>query len=285
MLTRNSLRISSRFLIALVITLLTNKFTLAQLKPLPIYVSCRQALLTRSYVLEIKNTSNQELNLWLQAKEKYLSFKLGPGKETNFGWMQGYHFDANNIFSLGAEGYDTVKERMPAVELSPWRISFPSGGGIALNLSQYFLQQQLDKHVKTPMQLSSSRILDLSLNQEPLIVLREGTERVFVNTILMVSIFSSKVHIPIHITASFAPFYDRSNGEIGVNQIRIEKVGVELVPQEYTDEVTKIVNEFIPIIFSKYVIYRLKKEWQVKLTRLVGLRTKVDDGRLDVVIF
>jgi len=51
------------------------------------------------------------------------------------------------------------------------------------------------------------------------------------------------------------------------------------------NETTQIINQLLPSLFNKFVVFQLKKSWQLKLAKLVGLRTSVDDGRLDIIIF
>ena len=171
-------------LLLVVLTFFANDTLQSQGKTIPVKVSYRKAILTRSYVLQIQNISNETLNLWLQAKGKISTFNLPPGKRINFGWVQGYHFDANNLFLIGGNGYDTLRYVMPNVELSPWRVTFPKGGGLALSFSQSFLQDQLAKRLKLPMTINSSRFLRISIDQTPNIVLKEGTDRIYLNVVI-----------------------------------------------------------------------------------------------------
>src|SRR5208283_593616 len=103
----------------------TNDSLQSQTKPLPITVRCRESTFEGSYVLQIQNSSNEKLDLWLQAKGKISPFLLPAGKMVEFGWAQGYKFDSNNLFLIGGNGYDTTKGLMPNVELSPIRITAP----------------------------------------------------------------------------------------------------------------------------------------------------------------
>ena len=259
----------------------------SQKRPLPIAVSFRSSILQGSYVLQLQNTANENLNLWLQAKGKISQFTITAGKSVNFGWLQGYRFDANNRFSIWGDEYDTLKYNLPNTELSPWRISFPNDGGLALSFSQTFVQGEMEKYLKAklPINLNSSRIIDISLNQLPQIVFIEGTDRIYANIVFQASIFSSKIHFPINVYSSCIPFYDKSNGQIEVNQIKVENININGIPEEYLHEATKVVDAILPLVFNQYVIIKLKKEWQLKITRLVNLRTRVNDGRLEAVIF
>ena len=153
----------------------------SQGRQLPLTINCRQAIITRSYVLQIQNNSSEKLNLCLQAKGKTSQFSIAAGKSENFGWVQGYHFDANNLFRIWGDGYDTIKYKMPNTELSPWRIRFPDDGGLAISLSQIFVQEQIDKHVKLPIQLNTNKIIGIYLNQVPQIIFIEGSDRRLVN--------------------------------------------------------------------------------------------------------
>lgn len=112
----------------------------SQARPLLIAVTCRKSFFEGSYVLQIRNSSNEKLNLWLQAKGNISSFLLSAGKMVEFGWAQGYRFDANNLFLIGGSGFDTIRQVMPNIELSPRRIGFSKDGGLAFSLSESFLQ-------------------------------------------------------------------------------------------------------------------------------------------------
>lgn len=274
------------FLKLLLIYILCINFKLLpQLQHIPVNVTYRKAILTRSYVLQIQNASNETLDLWLQAKGKITTFTISSGKTIDFGWAQGYHFDANNLFLIGGSGFDTLKYVMPNVELSPWRITFPSGGGLALSLSQYILQQQIAKGLKIPIKIYSSRIFNLSINQVPQIILKETSNRIFINSVLQVSLFSNNVIVPIEVILSCVPSYDRLTGQLIASQIKVENINLNTLQSQYMNETTQIINQLLPSLFNKYVVFQLKKSWQLKLAKLVGLRTSVDDGRLEIIIF
>ncbi len=266
------------------LTFFANDSLQSQTRPLPIIITCRESLLKGSYVLQIQNSSNEKLNLWLQAKGKISPFILPADKMVEFGWAQGYHFDANNFFLIGGSGYDTIKQLMPNIELSPWRINFPNDGGLALSLSQSFLQDQLHRRIELPIKRNFSTVFEISINQVPQIKLIEGSDRIYANVIFQASLFSTKVYVPIVVNISCIPFYTPSTGGLGVTQIKVENIDLNVFPKEYLDATTQIVNQILPVIFTKYVIIQFQKEWLLKLAKIVNLRTKVIDGRLEIII-
>jgi hypothetical protein len=264
--------------------LFANDSLQSQQRPLPVGVTCREAILSRSYVLQIQNSSNQALDLWMQAKGKISSFLLPAGKMVKFGWAQGYHFDANNLFLIGASGYDTIKQVMPNTELSLWRIDFPNDGGLALSLSQSFLQNQLSKYLGLPIKENVSGVLEIALSQAPEIVLTEGSEKIYADAILQASLLSNKLHFPIAAKVSFIPLYSPGNGRITASQIAVENIDVNALPREWLDVATQIVNKMLPALFAKVVIYQLDKS-QSRIAKLVNLRSvRVSDRRLEILI-
>jgi hypothetical protein len=257
----------------------------SQNKPLPVNITCRKALITRSYVLQLLNTSNETLSLWLQAKGKTSPFILRGNKMLEFGWAQGYHFDANNLFLIGGDGYDTIKQVMPAIELSPWRIGLSKdGGGLNVSFSKSFLQDQLAKHLKLPIIQKASNALEISLDQMPQIVLEEGSDRIYANVTFQASIFSKVGPIPLAASVSIIPFYNQATGKFGVTQIKVENIDMNLLPKEWFDQATQIVNQILPIVFAKYVIHQLEQKWLINIGKVVDLRTKIIDGRLEIII-
>ena len=93
------------------------------------------------------------------------------------------------------------------------------------------------------------------------------------------------MHIPIVANISCIPFYDISAGQLGVSQIKVENIDVNALPQQYLYETRNIINAVLPALFKKYVILQLKKMWLLKIAKLVNLRARVEDGRLEVIIF
>ncbi len=277
------MKTASIILLLAIISLFVNDSLRSQTKPLPIIVTCRESTFKGSYVLQIQNSSNEKLNLWLHAKGKTSPFLLPSGKMVEFGWAQGYKFDANNLFLIGGSGYDTIKQVMPNVELSPWRIGFSKDGGLAISLSQSFLQKELPKYLKLPIKESASTAVEIELNQMPQIVLKEESDRIYSKAILQASLLSGKLHLPIVAEVSFIPSYIPDNGQIIASQIKIENIDMSVLPKEWLDDATQIVNKILPILFAKYVVYQLEKNWQLKIAKAMGLRTKVIDGRLEII--
>jgi len=278
------------FLLA-ILTIFPVEALQSQTRPLPLAVTCRKSLLEGSYVLQIQNSSKEDLDLWLQAKGKVTPFVLPAGKMKEFGWAQGYRFDANNLFLIGGNGYDTLRQVMPNVELSPWRIGFSTEGGLALSFSQAFLQARLPKYLELPVKQKASNVLEISLNQVPQIILKEGSDRIYSDAVLEASFFSGKVRLPIVAGVSFVPSYNAGTGELTASQIKIENIALkfphsdlDIIPKDWTEQATQVVNKMLPVVFAKYVLYKLEKNWILKIAKAVNLRTKVLDGRLELVI-
>lgn len=59
---------------------------------------------------------------------------------------------------------------------------------------------------------------------------------------------------------------------------------MSVFPKEWLDEAKRFVNNIMPILFSRYVIYKIEKEWLKKLAKAASLRTKIIDGRLELII-
>jgi len=267
-----------------IFTSFANESLQSQTKPIPVVVTCRRAILTRSYVLQIQNSSDETLNLWLQAKEKFTPFALPARKMVEFGWAQGYHFDANNLFLIGGDGYDTIKQVMPNVELSPWRIDFPKDGGVAVSLSQSYLQEVLTKNLGLPVMQNFGKVFKMELDQPPQVILEEGSDSVYANAVFQALTFSGKVRFPVVASVSFIPFYNSANGEISATQIRVVNIDMIALPKEWLDGATQIVNEIIPTLFSKCVIYKLDRS-QLKIAKLINVhKIRVNDGRLEILI-
>lgn len=243
----------------------------SQTRSLPVSVTCRKSFFQGSYVLQIQNSSLEDLTLWLQAKGKVTPFVLRAGKMEEFGWVQGYKFDANNLFLIGGSGFDTIKQVMPNVELSPWRIGFSKEGGLALSLSESFLQDRLPKYLKLPIREKPTNYLEMSLEETPRILLHEGSERVYTDAIFKVSLFSGKVRIPIVAGASFIPAYAASTGEVTASEIKVENIDIRFpstdlsaLPREWPEEATRFINKIIPVVFGKYVLHRIEKDWLLR---------------------
>lgn len=208
------------FSLLTIIAVFPTEFLNSQTKSLPISVTCRKSFLQGSYVLQIQNSSNEDLDLWLEAKGKTTSFVLPAGKMKEFGWAQGYKFDAKNLFLIGGTGYDPINKRMPEDELSPWRIGFSKEGGLALSLSQSFLQDRLPKYLQLPIMEKPTNYLEVSLNQIPMIILKEGSDRIYTDATFEGSLSSGRVRLSIVASASFIPSYASATGEVTASQIK-----------------------------------------------------------------
>jgi hypothetical protein len=274
-----------RSILSILFTLLACNVLEAQLQPLPVTVACRKSFLGGSYVLQVKNLSSVELTIWLRAKGKTAAFDVAAGKVKTIGWAQGFRFDANNHFALWAAGYDTIQQVMPSTELSPLRISFTNDRGLAVSLSKSLLQEQLSKNLRLPIKERASNILEVSLNDAPQIDLREGSDRIDAEATLQASVISGKVRFPILTKVSFIPSYSPSTRQLIASEIVVEDIDVKFLPPEWTGVATEFLNRIVPAIFSKVVIYQLEKKEQ-KYARLLHVRdVRVNDGRLEVLIF
>ncbi len=286
----NLVKTISIFCVLSIVAILANEPLHSQAQPIPISVTCRKSFLQGSYVLVVQNTSNGRLHLWLQAKGKNTAFELDAGKMEEFGWAQGYRFEANNLFAIGGDGYQTLEQRMPNVELNPVKIDFSNDGGLAMSLSQSYLQERLPKHLKLPITKASSGF-EISLNQMPQIILKNGSERIYSDATLQASVFSGRVRFPLAATVSFVPSYFPSSGEVAATQIKVENIDVNipnsdigLLPANWREQATQIINNILPGLFDKFVVYKIEKKWLKNILNAVNLRAKVIDGRLEIII-
>ena len=267
-----------------ILSLFAQDSSQTQKRHLPVAVTYRKALLTRSYVLQIQNSSNEGLNLWLQAKGKISQFLLPVGKTREFGWAQGYHFDANNLFRIGGDGYDTIISVMPNIELAPWRFSFPRDGGLGLSFSQSYIQEKLVGALKLPLKIDSSSIVQMSVKPAPQIIFREGSDKIYANVFLEASLVNGNLQFPIVTSASFIVYYDAVDRQLGVSQIKLENIDVKGFPKEYLDGANQIVNRAVTLLFSNKVILQLEDSWVLKIAKFFSLRTRVSDSRLEILI-
>jgi hypothetical protein len=269
------------FIVVAFLAFLATSFSQLQTNPLPVEVSCRKSLIGGSYVLQIGNTSSSQLNIWLDAREKFATFLIPAGKSKEIGWVQGYRFDANDVFFIGSDGYDTLRKAMPCAELSTFRIGFSNDGALTINLSQSFLQNQLSKYLRLPIK-QNSKILDVEVNEIPQIILRDRSDRIYANVNLQTTSFSGKVHIPIKVAISFVPSFIPSTGVIIASQITVDNININGLPKEWLTEVTTIINQLLPVWFSSIQIYRLDKT-TLKYCEFVNVRqVSVHDGRLEI---
>lgn len=277
------MKTTSIFCLLAVFTLLANDSLQSQNNPLPVAITIREANITRSYVLQIKNSSYMALNLWMQAKGKKDSFLLPAGKLKEYGWAQGYHFDARNTFFIGADGYDTIKNVMPNVELSPMRLEHRKSEGFDLSFSQYYVQKKA-KDFNFPVRQSFSTVR-IEINQVPQMELKEGSNRMFAHSILEAWVSDVKIPVPILATLSFIPEYIPATGKLVASQIQIERIPSGIFAQQDVDNATVLINALLPEVFSNYVLYTVPKALLpfAKLFRVQEAR--VNDGRLELSIF
>jgi hypothetical protein len=198
-------RIKFLIILVLFVVFYSTSYSQSQKIPLPVEVTYRKSFLGGSYVLQVKNTSDTKLKIWLDAREQIANFSIPPGKTKDIGWAQKFRFDANDVFFIGAEGYDTYNGVMPSTELSEVRIDFSNDGSLTINLSQSFLQKQLEKNLKLPIKEKYPKIMELEINEMPQINLRDRSDRIYVDVVLEAILFSLKVHVPVNVTASFVP--------------------------------------------------------------------------------
>ncbi len=255
-------------------------FSQLQTQPLPVVVTCRKSLFGGSYVLQIENTSASQLKIWLEARERIAAFLIPAGRMIDVGWVQGFRFDANDVFFIGADGYDTLRQAMPSTELSAIRIGFSNDGSLTLNLSQSFLQNQLSKYFKLPIIQNYPRILELEINEMPQIILRDGSDRIYANVVLQSLTFSGKVRIPINVTVSFVPYYIASTGIIAASKINVDNININGLPQQWFSQVTAIINQLIPIWFSNVQLFQLDRT-TLKYCKFLNVRQiSIQNGRL-----
>ena len=260
--------------------LFSTSFPQLQTQQLPVVVTCRKSFFGGSYVLQIQNTSVSQLKIWLEAKERIATFLIPADRMINVGWAQGFQFDANDIFFIGSDGYDTLREAMPSTELSAKRIGFSQDGSLTINLSQSFLQNQLSKYFKLPIIQNFPRIVDLEVNQMPQIILRDGSNRIYANVVLQSLTFSGKVRIPINVTVSFVPYYIASTGIIEASQINVDNININGLPQQWFTQVTNIINQLIPIWFSNVQLFQIDRT-ALKYCKFLNVRQiNIQNGRL-----
>lgn len=276
-------RILAFFFLAIVLSI---KYAdvIAQPKSLPLDVTCRKSLLRGSYVLQLHNTSSNNLAIWLEARGSKATLLIPPGKTKEIGWIQGFKFDANDVFFVGADGYDTIKQAMPNSELSHFRIGFAKNGGLSIRLSQSYLQSLLPKYLELPVNQAVSNAFEVRVVEIPKIVLKDRSDRLFANVLIHAIITSGKIDIPIHTSLSFIPLYDPVTGTLFASQTKVESTEITLVPKEWMEDVTKFVNEFMPVWMPQFQIYQMDKT-ALKYCRFFNVREiNIQDGRIEIVI-
>ncbi len=251
------MRYKLKFIFLFLTIFYSTGFSQSQSKKLPIEVTCRKSFLGGSYVLQIKNTSTAPLNIWLTAREKYAEYTILPASIKDIGWVQGFRFDENDVFFIGSDGYDTLKQVMPSTGLHDIRIDFADNGALTVNLSQTELQKVANKYLKVPFKQSYPNFADFEITEVPQILLKNGSNKIYLNAVIHVVIFSGKVNIPVNIAGSFIPYYIPSTGAVMSSQLTLENINISNLSGEVFDKVKSIVNELVPIWFSNLQLYKV----------------------------
>ncbi len=268
------------FLVVAFVVPFSNNFSQQQSKPLPVVISCRKSFLGGSYVLQIKNTSASSLKIWIDARGKIATYNIPAGRMKKIGWVQGFRFDANDIYFIGSDGFNTIKQVMPSKELSAIRLGFSNDGALTINLSQSFLQKQLNKYLKLPISQNYPKIIDIELNQRPKIILKNISDKIYVDVVLQTISFSGKVHVPINLVVSFIPSYATGTGAIMASQIKVDDINIGGFPKQWFSQVTDIINKLIPIWFSNIKLFQIDKT-TLKYCKFFNVRKiKVKNRRL-----
>lgn len=270
------------FIVVAFLVFFSTGYPQLETKQLPVVVTYRKSLFGGSYVLQIRDTSASPLKIWLDARGKIATFRIPAGRMKEIGWVQGFRFDANDIFFIGADGYDTLKQAMPGSELSAVRIGFSKNRAFTINLSQSYLQKQLAKYLELPLKQKYPKIGKIEINEMPQIILRDRSNRIYSNVVLLVIVFSGKVRIPINVTVSFVPSYIRSTGVIMASQINIDHINIAQLPENWFREVTTFINQLLSIWFSKVQIFQLDKN-MLKYCKFFSVhKISVNNGRLEI---
>jgi hypothetical protein len=75
----------------------------------PVRCSRRESFFGNGYVVKVENQSDKTLSLWIESGDKKTDFTLAPRGSEEFGWLEGFHFGDNSSYSVGGEGYSTLK--------------------------------------------------------------------------------------------------------------------------------------------------------------------------------
>lgn len=234
--------------------------------------------------MQLQNISTEQLNIWLDAREKIATYLIPAGKMKEIGWVQGFRFDDNDNFFIGGSGYDTIRQTMPNTGLSACRISFLKDGSLTINLSQSYIQGLLPKFLELPIKRTYSNNLEVAITDLPQIILKDRSDRIYANILIHVTLFSGKINIPMNVILSFVPFYVPTKGSLGASQIKVENIEINAVPKEWLEEVTNIINQLLPIWFSKLEIAQLDKT-TMKYCKFFNVReVNVHNGRLEIIL-
>jgi hypothetical protein len=278
------LKVRTLFFILATFSFLASEFLQSQNKSLPLVVTYRKSFLGGSYVLKLQDTSSEQLNIWLDAREKIATFLIPAGKMIEIGWAQGFRFDDNDNFFIGGDGYDTIRQTMPNTGLSPCRIRFLKDGSLTINLSQSYLQGLLPKFLELPVKGNYSNILEVAITELPKIILKDRSDRIYANVLVHLTFISGKINIPTKANLSFVPFYVPEKGSLGASQIKVENIEINAVPKDWLKEVTKIINQLLPLWFSKLEFAQLDIT-TMKYCKYFNVReVNVRNGRLEIVL-
>jgi hypothetical protein len=91
----------------------------AALKPLPIGVGFRKAILGHGEIAVLRNLGATGLAVRARIvdaathQEHNFTIDVGPGRPTEFGYVQGYAFEPGDAVTLSHDGYRTVYWEVP----------------------------------------------------------------------------------------------------------------------------------------------------------------------------
>lgn len=255
---------------------------IAQSKQIPLNISIRKSFFGGSYVLQVKNDTSVTLALWVEAKEKRYEFVVEPGRTKDIGWAQGLRFDANDLFCISGNGFDTLCQTMPWDELSPLRISFSLNRGLVLNLSQSYVQRLVPQRVSLPIRRKYGSIMEVSVTEYPQIVLQDGSNKIFSKIVFHTRWFSSNIELPLNVTVSFVPQYEPSKGVLFGSQVNIDEMGMLLIPQETMNELRAIINQLVPDIYDRIEVFKLDKDYFRYARKYSVRKVLVRDGRIEI---
>lgn len=245
----------------------------------PVVITFRKSTLYTSYVVRIRNFTEDTLNLCFSALGKKSTFISLPDVYKEFGWLEGYSIGANNTVSIGGEGFTTINCFPPTTELSNIKIYFTEEG-LGFSLSQEYLQSEAKKYFKTNKK-SWLQIFDAELNNAPEILLNENSDRIFANANISISFLIGVVSYEVDVEASGVPYYDIESKGIYLNNIKIENISFNSVPKDKLDGIEEIANEFLDLFLSSYCLKKFNdNDWKFKMVKGIAIK----NGRLVVFL-
>ncbi len=88
---------------------------------------------------------------------------------------------------------------------------------------------------------------------------------------------------PLQNPAEVAPCF-LAKRSLGESQIRVENIEVNAVPKDWLEDVTKCINQLLPIWFSRLEIFQSDKT-ALKYCEFSDVReVNVHNGRLEIVV-